>query len=192
MLGQCGIKTMLRIWRAFSKVVWLALCVFAPPAGIPFLSAQFGPTPLSSSIVLSGYGCTTPAGSGSFSASSYSWGGDQSSTTSSSSGGTTLTVHYRDLAIAKSFDNCSSALAKAGAAGTRLSTLTLIHKDAQGNTVLTLKLYSVFVSSYHVTASTTSSGLTETVTFSYQAVQITNPGTNQNYCLTVTTTANCN
>lgn len=157
----------------------LAVCGLAGAA-----LAQTGQTPPpappedtpSISIHAEGLSCSTPAGTGTFDATSWSMGA-QNNTTATATGSGAGKVSVQDLRFFKSFDGCSPALFLAVASGLHLPRVTLTHAVATGDTkqtLMTVKLEDVVVSSYQLGGTPAAAEPGEQITLSFSKITITN------------------
>jgi len=169
------------------KRVWIASAVLLFSTGLG-LAAQGNSNkntntkPQSAiAVTLGNLGCSTGAGTDAFSASSWSWGATNPGDLSSGGGGGAGKVNVSDVNLTKAFDACSPALFGAVATGKHFPTLTLTHSNSDG-TVTTLALTDVIVSSWSAGGSVNSEGASETVSFAFGKVCLTDGGSGSKFC----------
>ena len=169
------------------KRVWIASAVLLFSTGLG-LAAQGNSgkannnKPQSAIAVnLSGLGCSTTVGTDAFSVLSWSWGANNPADLSSGGGGGTGKVQVSDVHVTKPFDACSPALLGAVATGTHSPTLTLTQSNSDG-TVTTLALTDVIVSSWQASGSIGSEAATESASFAFAKVCLTDGTSGSKFC----------
>jgi type VI secretion system Hcp family effector len=118
--------------------------------------------------------CSTPANSRGFSVQGWSFGATNPPATP---GGTPVSgrVQISAITIAKTFDECSTALFGAVTTGKHIPTLTLTQSDATGHIKeMTVKLTDVLVSNYQLGGAPTAAEPIESINFSFGQISITN------------------
>lgn len=141
-------------------------------------------------VSIAGLACTTAAGTGAFAARSWSWGASNTSSSSGGgSGGGAGRADFQNLAVTKAFDGCSPALLGGVATGRHFATLTLTQADAAGAVVARVELRDVFVAAWTVGGTTRDSSPDESVSFSFDRVQITSGGST--FCYDLRLARNC-
>src|SRR5438874_1497155 len=104
-----------REWRRYCALSMIVVMWTLP------LRAQLAATPnlSSSTMIITGVTCVTPAGSNAFLVSSWSWGEYYNGTK----------VALQNLSVAKSLDLCSEKIAEFAATGQHITTATLKQFD---------------------------------------------------------------
>lgn len=130
-------------------------------------------------LKVDGLTCTTPVGTGTFRALSWTFGASQPATSTATGGSTSVgKVNIQNLSIVKDFDECSPKLFAAVTSGQKLTTVTLTQTDAGGKTILmTVKLQTVGITQFQLGGSPTSDHPGEQISFSFARITVTN---NQN------------
>ncbi len=143
-------------------------------------------------IVSPGLGCSTSAVANGFGVLSWKLGADAPPSTplGSGGGGGFSRTAFSDVAITKSFDECSAALFKLLAAGSHLQTLTLT-QSVGGVPKLTVVLGDSLVSSYELSGASGTPFPTEMVAFRYQKITITNLANGSKACFDSQTLKSC-
>lgn len=131
-------------------------------------------------VTLNGLNCSTAAGSDAFSVLAWSWGASNPADLSGSGGGAGK-VSVSDVNITKPFDACSPALLGAVATGKHYQTLTLTQSNSDG-TVTTLALTDVIVSSWQASGSVGSEAATESTSFAFAKVCLTDGASGAKFC----------
>lgn len=146
-----------------------------------FATAMFGQTisPKTTPVITLKFdtiGCTTPVGSNTFNALSWSFGANQASSSAALGGAASSgRVNIQNLTIVRAFDECSPRLFAAVASGQKQPQLILTQTDAGGKTVLmTVKLQNVGVANYQIGGSPGSDQPSEQISFSFTKISITN------------------
>jgi type VI secretion system Hcp family effector len=128
-------------------------------------------------ISMDGLGCSTQAGSGTFTVQGWAFGATNPTTTSSSAGASGAgKVKISTLTLTRSFDECSAALFALVTSGKHVDSLTLTQTAANTKqTEMTVKLLEVFVTDYQIGGNPASLEPAETVNVSFNQITITNP-----------------
>lgn len=164
------------------KFVSVVAGVFALSAG---LAAQGTPTKGTSAksaiaVTLGNLGCSTALGSDTFAVQAWSWGASNPVDLSGGGGGAGR-VSLSDLALQKAFDACSPALFGAVATGKAFPNLTLAASNKDGTTT-TVALSDVRVSSWQAGGNSASDAATESVTFTFSKVCLTDGSSGAKFC----------
>lgn len=169
------------------KRVWIASAVLLCSTGLG-LAAQgnsgknTNTKPQSAiAVTVNGLTCSTSAGSDAFSVLSWSWGATNPADLASGGGSGTGKVHVSDVNVTKPFDSCSPALLGAVATGKHYPTLTLTQSNSDG-TVTTLALTDVIVSSWQAGGSVSSEAATESASFAFAKVCLTDGASSSKFC----------
>ncbi len=169
------------------KLVCVAASVLLLSAGVAAQGSQGkGNSKPKSGITLTIVGqqfaCTTSVGAGAFNVLSWSWGASNSTTIGGSGGGAGAgQVSLSTLNVLKDFDACSPALFGAVAIGRHFETATLVQSNSDG-TVTTLALNDVIVESWQASGSVASEQATESVSFAFAKVCLTDGGSGSRFC----------
>jgi type VI secretion system Hcp family effector len=133
---------------------------------------QQGPPPASTiTMQIPGLNCSTPAGSGTFAVTSWSWGVSNSGTFS---GGTSAgKASLQDLHITKAFDGCSPALLGLVTTGGHLKEVVLTQTASDGTKAATVVLEDALVSSWQLGSTTAQQSPSEQVSFNFRKVCVT-------------------
>ena len=129
---------------------------------------------------LSNLGCSTPIGADTFAVQSWSWGASNPVDLIGGGGGAGK-VSVSDVHVQKGFDGCSPALFGAVATGKAFQTLTLTQSNTDG-TATTLLLTDVRVSSWQASGSIASESATESVSFAFTKVCLTDGVSGAKFC----------
>jgi type VI protein secretion system component Hcp len=125
--------------------------------------------------------CTTPLGSGTFSAAAYSFAGAQeSSLTSGGSGAGKATIS--PLNISKLFDECSPSLFGAVVIGKHFPTVDLTQADSKGNPILKIHLEQAAIDGYSIGGSKSSDSPQENIQIDFRKICISDPSTGSKLC----------
>ena len=128
------------------------------------------------------FSCTTSAGAGAFNVLSWSWGASNPTTIGSAGGGAGAgKVSLSSLNVQKDFDSCSPALFGAVATGRHFDSATLVQSNSDG-TVTTLALKNVIVESWQASGSVATEQATESVSFAFAEVCLTDGGSGARFC----------
>lgn len=136
-------------------------------------------------VVIGGLNCSTTLGAGTFAARNWSWGAANSSTAiggGSGIGKTTVSA----LQVKKDFDACSPALFGAASTARHFATLNLTQQDANGNTVVTVRMTDVLVTSWTVGGEAHDASPDEVVQIAFRKVCLSGGGTGS-FCFDVAT-----
>jgi type VI secretion system secreted protein Hcp len=169
------------------KRVWIAAAALLLSPGLAAAQGNSGKnannTKPQSAIAanLGGLGCSTNAGTDAFSVLGWSWGASNPADVTSGGGGGAGKVSVSDVNMTKPFDACSPALFGAVAVGKHFPTLTLTQSNNDG-TVTTLALTDVIVSSWQASGSVNSEAATESVSFAFAKVCLTDGGSGSKFC----------
>ena len=125
--------------------------------------------------------CGTTAGTDAFSVQAWSWGASNSGSVTAGGGAGAGKVNFTDVSVIKGFDGCSPALLGAVAVGKHYPTLTLTQSNSDG-TVTTLALTDVIVSAWQAGGSVASEAATESVSFNFAKVCLTDGGSGSKFC----------
>jgi type VI protein secretion system component Hcp len=169
------------------KRVWIASAVLLCSTGLG-LAAQGNSgknnntKPQSAiAVTVNGLTCSTPAGSDAFSVLSWSWGATNPADLTSGAGGGVGKVSVSDVKVTKPFDACSPALLGAVATGKHYAGLTLTQSNSDG-TATTLALTEVIVSSWSASGSVGSDAATESASFAFAKVCLTDGASGSKFC----------
>jgi type VI protein secretion system component Hcp len=132
-------------------------------------------------VTLDTLSCTTPVGREAFSVTSWSWGASNPADVTSGGGGGVGKVNFSDVSVTKAFDACSPLLLGAVATGKHFHDLTLTQSNSDG-TATTLALTDVIVSSWQAAGSTASEGASESVSFAFSKVCLTDGASGTRFC----------
>ena len=173
------------------KLVCVAASVLLLSAGVAAQGSQAkGNNKPKSGITLTIVGqqfaCTTSVGAGAFNVLSWSWGASNPTTIGGGSGGGAGAgkVSLSNLNVLKDFDACSPALFGAVATGRHFESATLVQSNSDG-TVTTLALTDVIVESWQASGSVASEQATESVSFAFAKVCLTDGGSGSRFCYDV-------
>src|SRR5687768_1634472 len=165
------------------KFVSVVAGVFALSAGLAAQGTPTKGTSAKSAIAVSvgNLGCSTALGSDTFAVQAWSWGASNPVDLSAGGGGGSGKVSVSDLAVQKAFDACSPALFGAVATAKAFQNLSLAASNKDGTTT-TLALSDVRVSSWQVGGSSASDAATESVTFTFSKVCLTDGSSGAKFC----------
>ncbi len=133
-------------------------------------------------VAVTGLNCTTSAGSGTFNAEGFSFGAENSGRAS-----------LQNLNVSRMFDGCSAALFGATVAGTHLTLLSLTQKTTATPPIatMTIHLKNVVVTNYQISGTLSAQYPTETVSFTFAQITITDPQNNSSFCWDLTSGTEC-
>jgi len=123
-------------------------------------------------VTVDGLTCTTSAGTGTFSALSWSFGATQT-TSGTGSGAGAGKPSLSSLTITKRADACSPALFGALASGKAFKTVTVAQQNGNQESVFTVTLSEVLISSYQLAGDVTHDLPTEQISFTFAKIAFT-------------------
>ena len=163
-----------------SKSIAFSACLLMAGSGAAHVTAAPGkPTPIM--VVISGLGCSTALGAGSFEARSWSWGATAATTSGGSGEGTGKPVPA-PLMLTRVSDACSPALLGALMHGDRFTKLTLSHYDTVGVLKATVVLEDVILTEWQIGGSDTSAEPTEELSVSFRKFTFGDVSNGNNFC----------
>jgi len=163
-------------------ILLLSFAAVAAAQGPPGLEKKTPPVNSTITIKIAGLGCTTAAGSNTFSASSYSFGATQSASTGTGGGGGAGKATVEPLRANKSFDECSPALFGSVLTGQHVQTVDLVHQDDKGNPILTITLTDALITSYQIGGSQSSDAPQETIAIDFKKICVSEPNGGNRLC----------
>jgi type VI secretion system secreted protein Hcp len=164
---------------------FMAACVTAMLlcASMPAQNGQGnGRTRSSITMKVDGVKCSTSEGTDAFEVLSWSFGATQSATTGTGSGGGAGKANVGDLSAQKMFDACSPELFGAVVTGKHFTTVTLDQQDRQQNSVMKIVLSDVLVSSFQLGGTESKEIPSETVSFNFAKICISDPASSKQLC----------
>jgi len=166
-----------------ATILVLSLATFAAAQGAPVQDKKAGPEGASSiSIKVTNLACTTAQGSGTFSATAYSFGATLDSSSTSGGGGGAGKATIMPLNATKLFDECSPALFGAVVTGKRFPSVDLTQTDSKGNAILTINLTDAVINSYQIGGSQTNDSPQESIQIDFRKICISQPSTGNKFC----------
>lgn len=166
--------------RTRTAVAMLAIITFVLLTPLASFAKQDPPL-TSIEITVNGLGCSTPAGAGGFSVSSFTFGASNTATTTGGGAGAGK-ANVSDLQVTKAFNECSPALFGAVVTGKHFASAKLVHADGNGNPVLTVDLTDVLITSYQISGSAGPNVPMESVGFAYGKICITDAASGTKLC----------
>jgi type VI secretion system secreted protein Hcp len=164
-------------------IVVVSLATAAAAQGPTGQEKKDGPGHSSITIKVGGLTCTTSEGSGTFSATAYSFGATQPTSIGSATGGAgTGKASIMPLNVTKLFDECSPSLFGAVVTPKHFATVDLFQDDGKGHTFLTIHLEDVLISSYQIGGSQSSDSPRESIQFDFQKICVAEPGNGSKLC----------
>ncbi len=155
----------------------LTLAVFVTLGFTTLASAQ--PVQSKLAIAIADLSCSTPAGAHTFEIQSWAFSAANPPAVPGAPSGGAGHVQITALTVNKSFDECSSGLFAAVAAGKHFSSVILTQSDPSGRAqLMTVQLGDVSVSNYQLGGSNGSPEPIESVSFSFSQITIINPQNN--------------
>ena len=125
-------------------------------------------------VTVDGLSCTTPAGTGMFSALTWGFGASFAASTSTGGGGAQAgKATLSDVTITKRTDSCSPLLFGDVVRGAHIKKVTILQQDGNKDDVFQLTLEEVTISSYQLSGDEAHEVPTEQATFSYSKITIT-------------------
>jgi type VI secretion system secreted protein Hcp len=115
--------------------------------------------------------CTTVVGTGAFNVQTWSFGATQSTGGSTGGGGGAGKATVSGLKVQKTFDQCSPGLFAGVTTGKHFRTVTVVQQDEK-NTVMTVTLTDVIISSYELAGEQSSRNPMEAIVFGFAKVCI--------------------
>ena len=164
----------------FAAIMMVIVLVFTTT---PLSAKQEAPN-TTITVVLNGLGCSTAAGTNTFAANAFSFGATNTTTTTGGGGGAGK-AQVGGLNINKAFNECSPALFGAVVTGKHYQSLRMVHADANGNPVITIDLDDVLVSSYQIAGTAGPDVPSESLSFSFGKICITDAASNTKLCYDV-------
>jgi len=124
-------------------------------------------------VTVDGLSCTTPAGTGMFSALSWGFGATLPVTSSTGSGAASSgKATLSDVAISKRTDSCSPLLFGDVALGRHIKKVTILQQDGNKDDVFQLTLEEVIISSYQLSGDEGHEVPTEQISLNYAKITI--------------------
>jgi type VI secretion system secreted protein Hcp len=173
---------MVKHWLFAGMVVLCAAYLSAQEPGLRGKSAQVGS---SITVAVDGLSCTTPAGTGTFAALSWSFGANQTGTTgtaSSGAGAGKISASLTSLNVSKRADSCSPVLFGDVVSGKFLKTVTLVQQDNAKDDVFTVTLTNVLVGSYQLGGDQSSEIPTEQISFTFSKICVSDTQSGTKFC----------
>jgi type VI protein secretion system component Hcp len=125
-------------------------------------------------VTVDGLSCTTPAGTGMFSALTWGFGATLPVTSSTTGAGNSIgKASLSDVTITKRTDSCSPVLFGDVVMGGKLKKVTILQQDGNKDDVFQLTLEEVVISSYQLSGDEAHEVPTEQLTFNYKKITIT-------------------
>lgn len=168
-------------------VLGLAACLVVAGATERPLAA--GKPPSSIRITVATLNCSTPAGSDSFDARSWSWGAINQF--DPNSGGGTGKAVASELSLVRLSDACSPALLGAVLTGKHFPTLSLTQFDVDGVATATLALEDVLISAWKIGGSSDAAEAAESVNMSFKKVTFTDVASGNKFCYSLADQTKC-
>jgi type VI secretion system Hcp family effector len=162
------------------KIIMLVVCTLLLAAGAWGQNGRDRRSTIT--VTVDGLSCTTPAGTGMFSALSWSFGAN--STVSSTGGGgvgSTGKANLTDVSVAKRTDSCSPLLFGDVVLGRHIKKVTILQQDGNKDDVFELTLEQVVISGYQLSGDESHEVPSEQLTFSYAKITITDKITNTSF-----------
>jgi type VI protein secretion system component Hcp len=143
------------------------------------------------SVVIDGLGCSTPAGPGSFSALSWSFGASLPVTSATGSGGSADKPSVSELSLTKAFDACSPALFGGVVTGKHFNTLALTQTEKKDSDYMIVTLSQVMVSAYQISGMQSQEDPMESISVNFGKICIYESSSGNKLCYSPqTNTAN--
>jgi type VI protein secretion system component Hcp len=163
-------------------ILALSFATAAAAQGPPGLEKKVPAVQSGITIKIAGLHCSTSEGSDTFSATSYSFGADNSASTSSGGGGGAGKATVLPLNAMKKFDECSPALFGGVVTGQHFQTVDLIQQDEKHQTILIINLSDALITSYRIGGSQASDAPVETLQIDFRKICISEPGGSNKLC----------
>ncbi len=164
-------------------ILVLSFATAAAAQGPPGLEKKSPPVESRISIKIDGLDCTTGLGSHTFSATSYSFGAENTSSTGAGGGGGgTGKAVVMPLSATKKFDECSPALFGGVVTGEHFKTADLVQHDEKGHPIVTINLSDVLITSYRIGGSQSSDSPQESIQIDFQKICISEAGSSPKLC----------
>jgi type VI protein secretion system component Hcp len=134
-------------------------------------------------IKVAGLECTTPHGSGTFTATSYSFGASQDTTSIGGGGGSgTGKAVVLPLNATKAFDECSPSLFGAVVTARHFATVDLVQQDEKGHAILTINLTDALIASYQISGNQSTDSPLESIQIDFLKICISDPSSGNKLC----------
>jgi len=167
------------------KSTCFALLLLVPTVALA-QKGQQGPPPASTiTVQIPGLNCSTPAGSGTFAVTSWSWGVSNSGTAVGGGGMSAGKASLQDLHVTKAFDGCSPALLGLVTSGGGLKEVTLTQTGSDAGTTVVLE--AALVSSWQLGSTTAQQSPSEQVSFNFRKVCVTDTVSGAKACFDLAT-----
>jgi type VI secretion system secreted protein Hcp len=124
-------------------------------------------------VTVEGLTCTTSAGTGMFSALTWSFGASQPTGTTTGGGGATGRANMTDVTVSKRTDSCSPVLLGDVALGKHIPRVTIVQQDNNRDDVFSVVLQDVIISSYQLSGSQSDEVPSESISFNFAKITIT-------------------
>lgn len=128
-------------------------------------------------VTVDGLTCTTSAGTGAFSALTWSFGANQTIDTNTGGGSGAGKASLSDVTITKRTDSCSPLLFGDVVTGKRIAHVTIVQQDNNRDDVFTVKLDEVIISKYQLSGSQSDEVPTEQISFNFARITIMDSST---------------
>ena len=124
-------------------------------------------------VTVEGLTCTTSAGTGMFSALSWSFGATQTINTTGGGGAGAGKANITDVSVTKRTDSCSPILFGDVATGKHIPKLTIVQQDNNRDDVFSVVLQDVIISSYQLSGNQGDEVPNEQISFNFAKITIT-------------------
>lgn len=166
-----------------AMIIVVSLAAAAAAQGPPGLEKKEAPEHSSISVKVASLTCTTSLGSGTFSASTYSFGATQDASITSSGGGSGAgKATVMPLSLTRLFDECSPSLFGALVTGKHFASVDLTQEDGKGHAILTINLQDALISSYQIGGSQASDSPRESIQIDFRKICISEPAGGNKFC----------
>src|SRR2546427_5769353 len=133
-------------------------------------------------IKIAGLECTTTLGSGTFSATAYSFGASQETTTTTGGGAGAGKAVVLPLNATKAFDECSTSLFGGVVTGKHFATVDLVQQDEKGHAILTINLTDALIGSYQISGHQSNDSPQESIQIDFRKICISDPSSGNKLC----------
>ncbi len=123
-------------------------------------------------VTVEGLTCTTSAGTGMFSALTWSFGATQTVATGGGGAGAGK-ANLTDVSVTKRTDSCSPILFGDVATGKHIPKVTIVQQDSNRDDVFSVVLQDVIISSYQLSGSQADEVPSEQISFNFGRITLT-------------------
>ncbi len=168
------------------KRLLLAVAVLSVLCSLAFAQSTTTKPESKLSTSIDGLACSTPSGPGTFSVQAWSFGASNTVSSTGGSGGGAGKASITDFNVTKLFDACSPALFGSVVTGKHYKSLTFTQGQPKDGDTLIAVLSDVIVTGYQIGGSQASENPTESLSFGFSKICITEASSGNKLCYDAT------